>query len=104
MSKLSLIVSNADLARRNPAVADLRTKLTVAEAAASPDVPVDVDRLAGNLLVEFRAAWSTGDHDQMSAVMLAAHELDMANPDEPRLMDEIRGIRSHGQSAYLAAA
>lgn len=103
MSKLSLIVSNADLAHRNPAVADLRATLTVAEVAVSPDVPVDVERLAGNLLVEFRAAWSTGDHDQMSAVMLAAHELDTAHPDEPRLMDEIRGIRNR-QAAYLAAA
>lgn len=74
-----------------------RSTITVAQAERAAAV-ADPDRLGRNLLNEFRAAWSTGDRDQMTAVMLAAIDLDHATPDAPRLMDEIRGIR------YQAAA
>ncbi|MFG3136090.1 hypothetical protein ACGFZA_07690 [Streptomyces sp. NPDC048211] len=74
-----------------------RASITVAQAEQAAAV-ADPDRLAVSLLSEFRAAWSTGDHDQMTAVMLAAIDLDQTTPDAPRLMDEIRGIR------YQAAA
>ncbi|MFE9886850.1 hypothetical protein [Streptomyces scopuliridis] len=64
----------------------------------SPKSPADADRLAVQLLSEARAAQSAGDHDQMTAVILAAIDLDQASPGSPRLMDEIRGLR------YPAAA
>lgn len=90
-------LSDGDGATSNELAARRRATTTVAQAqlAATLDDP---DRLGRNLLTEFRAAWSTGDHDQMTAVMLAAIDLDHSAPDAPRLMDEIRGIR------YQAAA
>ncbi|MGW6741675.1 hypothetical protein ACWGDX_13265 [Streptomyces sp. NPDC055025] len=51
------------------------------------------DRLAVSLLSEARAAQATGDRDRMTGVMLAAIDLDQASPDQPRLMDEIRGLQ-----------
>ncbi|MEU8623273.1 hypothetical protein [Streptomyces sp. NPDC048669] len=78
-------------------VAKRRASITVAQAEQAAAV-ADPDRLAVSLLSEFRAAWSTGDHDQMTAVMLAAIDLDQAAPEAPRLVDEIRGIN------YQAAA
>lgn len=60
--------------------------------------PSPTDRLAVSLLTEARAARAAGDHGQMTGVILAAIELDQAAPGEPRLMDEIRGLR------YPAAA
>ncbi|MEU1071896.1 MULTISPECIES: hypothetical protein [unclassified Streptomyces] len=50
----------------------------------------DADRL--RLLTEFRAAWSAGNRDAMTEVILAAIDLDWATPDGPRLMDEIRAF------------
>jgi hypothetical protein len=55
--------------------------------------PVDTDRLAVSLLSEARAASASGDRDRMTGVILAAIDLDQANPGQPRLMDEIRGLR-----------
>ncbi|WP_326739120.1 hypothetical protein [Streptomyces sp. NBC_01022] len=98
MSTSSLAaLSDADGATTNELAAYRRSTITVAQAEQAAAV-ADPDRLGRNLLTEFRAAWSTGDHDQMTAVMLAAIDLDHATPDAPRLMDEIRGIR------YQAAA
>lgn len=74
-------------------------------APSAAELRVDADRL--RLLGEFRAAWSAGDHDAMTEVVLAAIELDWADPDGPRLMDEIRGITTPADdrmsSADLAA-
>ncbi|MFF1348482.1 hypothetical protein ACFVZJ_21305 [Streptomyces sp. NPDC058322] len=86
-------LSNADLATVSDLAARRRATTTVAQAEALTARVVDTDRLAVSLLDEFRAAWSTGDHDQMTAVILAAIDLDQATPDSPRLMDEIRGIQ-----------
>lgn len=68
-------------------------------ARAAAVVPAADEGLALKLLDEFRAAWSEGDHDRMSEVMLAAVDLDRANPDHPRLMDEIRGLRQPAVAA-----
>lgn len=76
-------LSDADLASRSP---------LAAAARAATFVPVDADDLARKLLTEFRAAWSVGDHDRMSEVIVDAIELDDAHRGGPRLMDEIRGI------------
>ncbi|MCX4786489.1 hypothetical protein OG369_09925 [Streptomyces sp. NBC_01221] len=70
-----------------------RARITVAQAE-QVTAAVDTDRLATSLLTEFRAAWSAGDRDRMSHVMLAAIELDQSVPGEPRLMDEIRGFNT----------
>ncbi|CAM5391526.1 hypothetical protein SBADM41S_10082 [Streptomyces badius] len=80
-------LSDADTATVSSLAARRRSQITVAQAEQ-----LAADRLAVSLLSEFRAAWSVGDHDQMSAVMLAAIDLDRATPGSPRLMDEIRGL------------
>lgn len=85
-------LSDADGATVSDLAARRRATTTVAQAQQAATI-ADPDRLAVSLLSEFRAAWSAGDHDQMTAVMLAAIDLDHATPDAPRLMDEIRGIR-----------
>ncbi|MCX5145121.1 hypothetical protein [Streptomyces sp. NBC_00338] len=85
-------LSDADGATVSALAAHRRSAITVAQAEQAAAV-ADPDRLGRNLLTEFRAAWSVGNHDQMTAVMLAAIDLDHATPDAPRLMDEIRGIR-----------
>lgn len=90
------VLSSGDDATVSDLAARRRATITVAQAERA--AAVDTDRLGINLLTEFRAAWSAGDHDQMSLVMLAAIDLDSATPDAPRLMDEIRGI------GYPAAA
>lgn len=64
-----------------------RANTTVAEAEQAA-----ADRLAVSLLHEFRGAWSTGNTDRMTDVILAAIDLDQSNPGSPRLMDEIRGL------------
>ncbi|WP_406501939.1 hypothetical protein OHA04_37510 [Streptomyces sp. NBC_01590] len=87
-------LSNADLATVSDLAARRRATTTVAQAEALAAQVVDTDRLAVTLLSEFRAAWSTGDHDQMTAVILAAIDLDQTAPDAPCLMDEIRGINT----------
>ncbi|MER5613272.1 hypothetical protein [Streptomyces sp. NPDC002215] len=74
-----------------------RVRITAPQAEQAA-AGVDTERLGRNLITEFRAAWSVGNHDQMTHVILAAIELDQAAPGEPRLMDEIRGIQ------YPAAA
>lgn len=91
------VLSDADGATVSDLAAKRRASITVAQAEQAAAV-ADPDRLAVSLLSEFRAAWSTGDRDQMTAVMLAAIDLDQAAPGDPRLMDEIRGIN------YPAAA
>lgn len=85
-------LSDGDDATVSDLAAHRRARITVAQAEQAT-AGVDTDRLATSLLNEFRAAWSVGDHDQMTAVILAAIELDQAVPGEPRLMDEIRGIQ-----------
>lgn len=90
-------LSDGDGATRSVLATRRRATITVAQAEQAAAV-ADPDRLGRNLLTEFRAAWSTGDRDQMTAVMFAAIDLDHAAPDSPRLMDEIRGI------SYQAAA
>ncbi|MEU2674190.1 hypothetical protein ABZ622_36075 [Streptomyces sp. NPDC007164] len=87
-------LSNADLATVSDLAARRRATTTVAQAEALAAQVVDTDRLAVSLLDEFRAAWSVGDHDQMTAVILAAIDLDQTTPGEPRLMDEIRGLNT----------
>ncbi|MEU1088924.1 hypothetical protein ABZ401_19175 [Streptomyces sp. NPDC005892] len=91
------VLSDGDAATKGEFVTRRRAMITAAQAEQVAAV-VDSDRLSLNLLNEFRAAWSTGDHDQMTAVMLAAIDLDQAAPGAPRLMDEIRGMN------YQAAA
>ncbi|WP_329616445.1 hypothetical protein OG244_28365 [Streptomyces brevispora] len=91
------VLSDADGATVSDTAARRRATITVAQAERAAAV-ADPDRLGRLLLTEFRAAWSTNDHDQMTAVVLAAIDLDHAVPDAPRLMDEIRGI------SYQAAA
>lgn len=91
------VLSDADGATVSDLAAKRRASITVAQAEQAAAV-ADPDRLAVSLLSEFRAAWSTGDRNQMTAVMLAAIDLDQAAPGAPRLMDEIRGIN------YPAAA
>ena len=44
------------------------------------------------LLAEYGHARATGNLDLALEVGLAAIEYDAAHPDEPRLMDEIRGL------------
>ncbi|MBQ1118521.1 hypothetical protein [Streptomyces sp. C3-3] len=88
MSTSSLAsLSDADTASVSSLAARRRASITVAQAEQ-----LAADRLAVSLLSEFRAAWSVGDRDGMSAVMLAAIDLDRSAPGEPRLMDEIRGL------------
>ncbi|WP_435597088.1 hypothetical protein [Streptomyces anulatus] len=82
-------LSDADTATVSSLAARRRASITVAQAEQ-----LAADRLAVSLLSEFRAAWSVGDRDGMSAVMLAAIDLDRAAPGEPRLMDEIRGLNT----------
>ncbi|WP_405718134.1 hypothetical protein [Streptomyces sp. NBC_00046] len=86
-------LSDGDDATVSDLATHRRARITVAQAEQAA-AGVDTDRLGRNLLDEFRAAWSAGDHDQMTAVILAAIELDQATPGEPRLMDEIRGINT----------
>ncbi|GAA2929674.1 hypothetical protein [Streptomyces enissocaesilis] len=43
-------------------------------------------------LAEYRAARAAGDYDRALEIGLAAIDIDNANPDGPRLMDEIRGF------------
>ncbi|MFF1650159.1 hypothetical protein [Streptomyces sp. NPDC058240] len=90
-------LSSGDDATVSDLAAHRRARITVAQAE-QVTADVDTDRLAVSLLSEFRAAWSVGDHAQMTAVILAAIDLDQTTPGEPRLMDEIRGIQ------YPAAA
>ncbi|MFE7237214.1 hypothetical protein [Streptomyces sp. NPDC057580] len=90
-------LSSGDDATVSDLAARRRARITVAQAEQIT-ATVDTDRLADSLFREARAAWSKGDHDQMTNVILAAIELDNATPDAPRLMDEIRGIQ------YQAAA
>ncbi|MEV8523172.1 hypothetical protein AB0451_03290 [Streptomyces sp. NPDC052000] len=61
-----------------------------APAPTAVELRADADRI--RLLTEFRAAWHRGDHDAMTEVILAAIDVDWAEPHGPRLMDEIRGI------------
>ncbi|MFJ3141687.1 hypothetical protein ACIPJM_04450 [Streptomyces halstedii] len=90
-------LSDADHASVSELATRRRASITVTQAQQAA-VAVDTDRLGRNLLTEFRAAWSTGDHNQMTAIMLAAIDLDQSTPGSPRLMDEIRGMN------YQAAA
>ncbi|RPK56190.1 hypothetical protein EES43_24420 [Streptomyces sp. ADI96-02] len=83
------VLSDADTATVSSLAARRRSQITVAQAEQ-----LAADRLAVSLLSEFRAAWSVGDHDQMTAVVLAAIDLDQAAPGSPRLMDEIRGLNT----------
>ncbi|MFE7106611.1 hypothetical protein ACFU98_35225 [Streptomyces sp. NPDC057575] len=85
-------LSDGDDATVSDLAARRRARITVAQAEQAAAV-ADPDRLARSLLDEFRAAWSVGNHDQMTAVILAAIELDQATPGSPRLMDEISGIQ-----------
>jgi len=43
-------------------------------------------------LAEFMGARASGQIDRVLDVLLGAVDHDESNPDEPRLMDEIRGI------------
>ncbi|MGQ4353195.1 hypothetical protein [Streptomyces drozdowiczii] len=80
-------LSDADQATVSDLAARRRASITVAEAEQAA-----ADQLAVTLLHEFRGAWSVGDADRMADVILAAVDLDLANPGSPRLMDEIRGL------------
>ncbi|MFB7647157.1 hypothetical protein ACFC0S_16895 [Streptomyces sp. NPDC056084] len=80
-------LSDADLASRSQLATQARA-LTLVPA------PHDPDRLALQLLTEFRAAWARGDESRMTEVILDAAELDAAHRGGPRLMDEIRGIQT----------
>lgn len=50
------------------------------------------------LLNEYRDAVAKGDLDRQLSIQIAAIDLDQADPDGPRLMDEMRGL------SQLAAA
>ncbi|MEV5347168.1 hypothetical protein [Streptomyces achromogenes] len=43
-------------------------------------------------LAEYRAARQRGDYDRALEIGLAAIDYDAEHPDEPPLMDEIRGL------------
>ncbi|MFD9603293.1 hypothetical protein [Streptomyces sp. NPDC059970] len=86
-------LSSGDDATVSDLAARRRARITVAQPEQIT-AGVDTDRLAVSLLDEFRAAWSAGDHDQMTNVVLAAIELDQSAPGEPRLMDEICGLNT----------
>lgn len=81
------VLSDADGATVSDLATKRRANITVAEAEQAA-----ADQLAVTLLHEFRRAWSTGDTDRMTDVILAAIDLDQSNPGSPRLMDEIRGL------------
>jgi len=85
------VLSDADGATVSDLAAKRRASITVAQAEQAAAV-ADPDRLAVSLLHEFRGAWSAGDTDRMTDVILAAIDLDQATPGAPRLMDEIRGL------------
>jgi hypothetical protein len=86
-------LSSGDDATVSDLAARRRARITVGQAEQIT-AAVDTDRLADSLFNEFRAAWSAGDHDQMTLVMVAAIDLDRSTPDAPRLMDEIRGFNT----------
>lgn len=73
------------------------------EPAPTAAVLVDTDRLALQLLTEFRAAWSRGDESRISEVMVEAIVFDDAHRGGPRLMDEIRGIASPADDEAVVA-
>ncbi|GHB55705.1 hypothetical protein GCM10010331_49450 [Streptomyces xanthochromogenes] len=86
-------LSDADLALRSPLATAARA-LTLVPAPTVVELRPDPDRLALQLLTEFRAAWARGDESRMTEVILDATELDDAHRGGPRLMDEIRGIQT----------
>lgn len=71
----------------------LSVAATLVPAQTAVELRVDPHRLRVQLLGEFRAAWSAGDHDRMSVVMAAAADLDDEHPDEVPLRDELLGVR-----------
>ncbi|MGW2594795.1 hypothetical protein ACWCXC_31640 [Streptomyces sp. NPDC001515] len=88
MSTSSLAaLSDADSATVSDLAAKRRASITVAQVEEAA-----TDQLAIALLNEFRGAWSAGNTDRMTDVILAAIDLDHTNPGAPRLMDEIRGL------------
>ncbi|MGW2861909.1 hypothetical protein [Streptomyces sp. NPDC001205] len=91
------VLSDADLASRNPLAAKVRATTLV------PDIGADAERLADRLFTEFRAAWAAGDHDRMSEVIVDAIVFDDAHRGGPRLMDEIRGITTPADDRMTAA-
>ncbi|MBB6440106.1 hypothetical protein [Streptomyces candidus] len=50
-------------------------------------------------LAEFMSARSASDRDRVTELVLDAIELDIAHPDEPRLMDELRGLSAEAVAA-----
>ncbi|MCP3820089.1 hypothetical protein NLX86_18910 [Streptomyces sp. A3M-1-3] len=43
-------------------------------------------------LAEYRAARADGDYDAAITIVFAALDHDAQHPDQPRLMDELRGL------------
>lgn len=76
---------DADLATVSDLAARRRSSTTIEDA---------LGRLYASTVHEYMRADEDGDLDGTTAVILAAIALDQANPDGPRLMDEIRAIRS----------
>lgn len=52
------------------------------------------DKIRASILAEFRAALAAGDLDRELQILLAATKYDKQRPGEPRLMDELRGIKA----------
>lgn len=75
---------DADLAT----VSDLATR-----RRASTTIEDALGRLYASTLGEYMRADHADDFDAKTAVILEAIALDQANPEGPRLMDEIRAIR-----------
>lgn len=50
------------------------------------------DQTRAAFLAEYRDARANGHYDRALAIGLAAMDHDAQHPDEPRLMDEIRGL------------
>lgn len=75
---------DADLATVSHLATRRRASITVEDA---------LGRLYASALGEYMRADQADDFDAKTAVILEAIALDQANPDGPRLMDEISAIR-----------
>ncbi|MFH9225927.1 hypothetical protein [Streptomyces lydicus] len=84
MSKLALILSDADRSATSPLAWQVRSQTTVADAEAAQ---------AADILARFAAAYSRGDVAAMRVAACDAGAYDLAHPDEPRLLDELAAIR-----------
>lgn len=74
-----------------------KTILTARSVAPTPAPMPPQTRAA--LLVEYLSARAAGDFDRALEIGIGAFEHDQAHPDEPRLMDELRGLSAEAVAA-----